>query len=157
MMSFITRQLTTLITAVCLCLGASIAMANLGDTDDAATDSAGFAEGKAAIEAQDWRTAIAALSKTAEEYPDSADTQNFLAYAYRKSGNLDAALEHYQRALEIDPSHKHAREYLGEAYLMKDDLASAQKQLEALAKLCTPIPCEEYKELKQAIEAYKKK
>ena len=156
-MSVITRKLSGLIAVAWLCLGASIAMANLGDSDDEATDAPGFTEGKAAIEAQDWATAIIALSKTAEEYPDSADTQNFLAYAYRKSGNLEAALEHYQRALEIDPSHKHAREYLGEAYLMKDDLASAEKQLEALAKICTPIPCEEYKELKQAIEAYKKK
>lgn len=156
-MSFITRKLTSLIAVLCLCMSASTAMANLGSSDDEATESAGFAEGKAAIEAQDWTTAIAALSKTAEEYPDSADTQNFLAYAYRKSGNLEAALEHYQRALEIDPSHKHAHEYLGEAYLMKDDLASAQKQLEVLAKICTPIPCEEYKELKRAIEAYKKK
>ena len=156
-MSVITRKLTGLIAVAFLCLSASIAMANLGDSDDEATYSPGFTEGKAAIEAQDWATAIIALSKTAEEYPDSADTQNFLAYAYRKSGNLEAALEHYQRALEIDPSHKHAHEYLGEAYLMKDELASAEKQLEALAKICTPIPCEEYKELKRAIEAYKKK
>jgi len=156
-MSVITRKLTGLIAVACLCLSGSVAMANLGDSDDPATDAPGFAEGKAAIEAQDWTTAIVALSKTAEEYPDSADTQNFLAYAYRKSGNLEAALEHYQRALEIDPSHKHAHEYLGEAYLMKDDVASAEKQLEALAKICTPIPCEEYKELKQAIEAYKNK
>ena len=156
-MAFITRKLTGLIAVLCLCMGASIATANLGSDDDEATESPGFAEGKAAIEAQDWTTAIVALSKTAEEFPDSADTQNFLAYAYRKSGNLEAALEHYQRALEIDPSHKHAHEYLGEAYLMKDDLASAQKQLEALAKICTPIPCEEYKELMRAIEAYKNK
>ena len=156
-MSLITRKLSALIAAICLCMSASVALANLGDDDDEATESAGFSEGKAAIEAQDWTTAIAALSKTAEEYPDSANTQNFLAYAYRKSGNLEAALQHYQRALEIDPSHKHAHEYLGEAYLMKKDLASAQKQLEALAKICTPIPCEEYKELKRAIEAYQKK
>jgi Flp pilus assembly protein TadD len=156
-MSVITRKLTGLFAVVLLCLSGSIALANLGDSDDPATDDPGFAEGKAAIEAQDWTTAIAALSKTAEAYPDSADTQNFLAYAYRKSGNLEAALEHYQRALEIDPSHKHAHEYLGEAYLMKDDLASAQKQLEALAKICTPIPCEEYKQLERAIQAYKNK
>lgn len=150
------RKLTRLIAVVSLCLVGSLALANLGDSDDAATDDPGFAEGKAAIEAQDWTTAIAALTKTAEAYPDSADTQNFLGYAYRQSGNIDAALEHYQRALELDPSHKHAREYLGEAYLMKQDLSGAQEQLAELAKICTPIPCEEYKELKRAIEAYEK-
>jgi Flp pilus assembly protein TadD len=156
-MTVVTRKLIEFIAIVSVCLSASIAMANLGDSDDSATDAPGFAEGKAAIEAQDWATAIIALSRTAEEYPDSADTQNFLAYAYRKSGDLDAALEHYQRALKIDPSHKHAREYLGEAYLMKNDLPAAEQQLAELAKICTPIPCAEYKELKRAIEAYKNK
>jgi Flp pilus assembly protein TadD len=131
-MHFTTRKLPGLLAVVSLCLGTSIAMANLGDSGDPATDAPGFGEGKAAIEAQDWATAIIALSKTAEEYPDSADTQNFLAYAYRKSGDLDAALEHYQRALKIDPSHKHAREYLGEAYLMKNDLPAAEQQLAEL-------------------------
>ncbi|MGD2139023.1 MAG: tetratricopeptide repeat protein [Burkholderiales bacterium] len=149
------RKLTSLIAVVSLCLVGSLALANLGDTDDAATDDPGFAEGKAAIEAQDWNTAIAALTKTAEAYPDSADTQNFLGYAYRQSGDLDAAFKHYQRAVDLDPSHKHAREYLGEAYLMKRNLPGAEEQLAELAKICTPIPCEEYKELKRAIEAYK--
>lgn len=138
-----------------LCLLGSIASANLGDTDDSATDDPGFVEGKAAIESGDWKTAIEALSKTAETYPDSADTQNFLGYAYRQSGNLDAALRHYERALEIDPSHKPTHEYLGEAYLMKNDLSGAEQHLAELARLCTPIPCEEYKELKRAIDAYK--
>ncbi|NIO43097.1 MAG: tetratricopeptide repeat protein, partial [Burkholderiales bacterium] len=60
-----------------------------------------------------------------------------------------------QRALEIDPSHKHAHEYLGEAYLMQEDLAGAEQHLAELARICTPIPCEEYKELKRAVEAFK--
>lgn len=149
------RKLTGFIVVLTLCLSGTLALANLGDSDDPATDDPGFEEGKAAIEAQDWVTAIAALSKTAEAYPDSADTQNFLGYAYRKSGDLDAALEHYQRALEIDPTHKHAHEYLGEAYLMKNDLGGAEQHLAELAKICSPIPCEEYKELKRAVEAYK--
>ena len=149
------RKLTGLIVTLSLCLSASLALANLGDSDDPATDDPGFVEGKAAIEAQDWAAAIAVLSKTAEAYPDSADTQNFLGYAYRKSGDLDSALEHYQRALEIDPTHKHAHEYLGEAYLMKNDLDGAEQHLAELAKICTPIPCEEYKELKRAVDAYK--
>lgn len=155
MMSSGARKLIGIIAILSLGLSGTLALANLGDTDDPATDDPGFAEGKAAIEAQDWVTAIAALSKTAEAYPDSADTQNFLGYAYRQSGDLETALQHYQRALEIDPSHKHALEYLGEAYLMKDDLAGAEQQLTELAKICTPIPCEEYKELKRAVEAYK--
>jgi Flp pilus assembly protein TadD len=155
-MSHIARNLIGAVIVLSLCLIGSVAFANLGDTDDSATDDPGFLEGKAAIESGDWTKAIDILNKTAEAFPDSADTHNFLGYAYRQSGNLDAAFQHYQRALEIDPSHKHAHEYLGEAYLMKNDLDGAEKQLAELARLCSPIPCEEYKELKHAVEAFKK-
>lgn len=151
----IARHLLEGIAVLTLCLFGSIASANLGDTDDSATDDPGFVEGKAAIESGDWAKAITVLTKTAEAYPDSADTQNFLGYAYRQSGNLDAAFRHYARALEIDPSHKPTHEYLGEAYLMKNDLKGAEQHLAELAKLCSPIPCEEYKELKRAVDAFK--
>ena len=157
-MSLITRILTGACVAVVLCLCVPLASACMGGfSDDSATDDPSFQEGKAAIEAQNWAGAIEILGKTAEAFPDSADTQNFLGYAYRKSGDLDAALRHYQRALEINPAHKHAHEYLGEAYLMKDDLAGAQQHLAELAKICAPIPCEEYRELKRAVDEFKKK
>ncbi|UCH48315.1 MAG: tetratricopeptide repeat protein [Betaproteobacteria bacterium] len=155
-MSRLAHKLIHVIAALSLCLSGSVVLANLGDTDeDPAIDDPGFSQGRAAIEAEEWAKAIDELKRTADLYPDSADTHNFLGYAYRKAGNLDAAFQHYQRALEIDPSHKHAHEYLGEAYLMKNDLAGAEQQLAELAKICTPIPCEEYKELKKAVEAFK--
>lgn len=34
------------------------------------------------------------------------------------SGQLDLAFKHYQRALQLDPRHLGAHEYIGEAYLM---------------------------------------
>ena len=154
-MPCIARALIYAFVVLSLMLSGSVAFANLGDSDDPATDDPMFEEGKAAIEAQDWTKAINILSKTADAYPESADTQNFLGYAYRKSGNIDAAFQHYRRALEIDPAHKHALEYLGEAYLMKDDLGGAEQQLAELARICSPIPCEEYKELKRAVDAFK--
>lgn len=155
-MSRFAHKLVGVVVALSLCLGASAALANLGDTDDdPAVDDPGFSQGRAAIEAQQWNKAIDVLKKTADLYPDSADTHNFLGYAYRQAGDLDAAFRHYQRALEINPAHKPAHEYLGEAYLMKNDLAGAEQHLAELAKICTPIPCEEYKELKRAVEAFK--
>ncbi|UCD68236.1 MAG: tetratricopeptide repeat protein [Betaproteobacteria bacterium] len=154
-MSRITRYLMRTFAVLSLFLSGSVAFANLGDTDDSAIDDPGFSQGRAAIEAEDWAEAINVLKKTADIYPDSADTHNFLGYAYRQAGNLDAAFQHYQRALEIDPAHKHAHEYLGEAYLMTKDLASAEQHLAELAKICTPIPCEEYQELKRSIDAFK--
>jgi len=148
------RFLPALVLAFAL---APLAFANLGSSDDDASEHPGFIEGKAAIEAQEWNKAIAALKTTAEAYPDSADTQNYLGYAYRQSGDLKSAFAHYQRALEIDPMHKHAHEYLGEAYLMTNDLPAAEKHLAELARICSPIPCEEYKELKRAVDAFKNK
>lgn len=155
-MSRIARHLVEAFAVLSLCLIGSFAFANLGDSDDAATDDPGFLEGRAAIESGNWTKAIEVLNSTAEAFPDSADTQNFLGYAYRQSGDLDAAFRHYQRALEIDPSHKPTHEYLGEAYLMNNDLGGAEQHLAELARLCSPIPCEEYKELKRAVEDFKK-
>ena len=157
MMLFIARKFATTVFLLTFGFAAPSALANLGASGDDASEDAGFLEGRAAIESQDWSKAIEILGKTAEEFPDSADTQNYLGYAYRKSGDLNTALLHYKRALEIDPTHKHAHEYLGEAYLMKDDLTGAQQHLAELEKICTPIPCEEYKELKRAVDEFRKK
>jgi Flp pilus assembly protein TadD len=89
-------------------------------------------------------------------HPDSADTQNLLGYAHRKSGNLDLAFKHYNAALKLDPAHKPAHEYIGEAYLMSNDVANAEKHLAELKRLCSPFPCEELKELRRAVDEYKK-
>jgi len=158
-MSLITRRLTSACAILALGLCVPLTSANMGPPveDDSAGDDPGFEEGRAAIEAQNWAKAIDILGKTAQAFPDSADTQNLLGYAFRKSGDLDTAFKHYKRALQINPVHKHAHEYLGEAYLMKDDLASAEQHLIELEKICTPIPCEEYKELKRAVDEFKNK
>ena len=129
--------------------GASLA--NLGEVDGAELENPIIAEGKAALQQEDWSTAIAAFEQALENLSTSADLQNFLGYAYRKSGDLSKALEHYRIALEINPDHKGALEYLGEAYITLGDLKSAKIQLERLKHLCSPIPCEELKALQQAI------
>jgi tetratricopeptide (TPR) repeat protein len=58
-----------------------------------------------------------------------ADALNMLAFTQRKTGDLDAALENYHRALELRPKFPEAREYLGEAYLQL-----ALRELETLRK-----------------------
>ena len=75
-------------------------------------------EGKKAIEAKNWKQAVALLSKAAAAEPKNADVQNWLGFAQRKSGNLDAAFAAYNEALKLNPEHKSAHEYIGEAYLM---------------------------------------
>jgi tetratricopeptide (TPR) repeat protein len=89
-----------------------------------------------------------------EAAANDADAQNWLGYAYRKSGDLDAAFLHYDKALAINPKHRGAHEYLGEAYLMTGNLARAEEHLKILDQLCW-LPCTEYTQLKTAVADYK--
>jgi len=132
------------------------ALANLG-AEDEESSNADWLAGKKAVEAQDWKGAVEHLSKAAAAEPENADIQNWLGFAQRKGGNLAAAFSAYETALKLNPKHKLAHEYIGEAYLMANDLPKAEKHLAELQRLCTPIPCEEYKDLKRAVDAYKKK
>jgi tetratricopeptide (TPR) repeat protein len=113
-----------------------------------------YASGKKAIEAKDWSSAIRALTSAALRDTRNADIQNYLGYAYRNSGELDLAFKHYNRALQIDPRHRGAHEYLGEAYLMVNNRAKAEEHLAELKKICL-IPCGEYEDLDKAIAAYR--
>ncbi len=110
---------------------------------------------KMAIKDQEWGRAIVLLNLSAANDNNNADVQNLLGFAERKRGNLDAAFIHYERALVLDPKHRGAHEYLGEAYLMAGNLAKAEEQLAALDKLCF-FSCEEYRDLKVAIADYQK-
>jgi tetratricopeptide (TPR) repeat protein len=113
-----------------------------------------FAAGKAAIAAKDWSTAIKLLSSAALRDTRNADIENYLGYAYRQSGQLQAAFAHYERALQLNPRHRGAHEYIGEAYLLTNDLSKAEEHLAALGRICL-IPCEEYEDLKKAVADYR--
>jgi Flp pilus assembly protein TadD len=107
-----------------------------------------------ATAAGNWKTATDSFSRVASREPDNADVQNHLGYAWRKSGNLDLAFKHYNDALRLDPKHKGAHEYIGEAYLIVNNLPKAEEHLARLDKLCF-FSCEEYRDLKKAVEQYK--
>jgi tetratricopeptide (TPR) repeat protein len=85
----------------------------------------------------------------------NADIQNYLGYAYRRLRQFDLAMQHYQRALILNPRHRSAHEHLGEAHLARGDLAKAKEQLAALEQICL-MPCDEYDDLKRAITEYNK-
>ena len=108
----------------------------------------------AAVKAQNWPQVVARMGLFVERSPTNADAFNELAHAYRRLGNLDDAFKNYEIALKIDPRHRGAHEYLGEAYLQIGDLAHAEKELQALDSLCF-FPCEQYSDLKKEIERYK--
>ena len=84
-----------------------------------------------------------------------ADIYNLLGFSYRKLENpeLDKSFAAYMMALEIDPEHAGAHEYLGELYLMRDQKNQALKMLSKLENLVGKN-AEEYKDLLKAIENY---
>jgi Flp pilus assembly protein TadD len=132
------------------------AMANMGSEDSNESSDANYLEGKKALQSQEWKRAIDLLSKAVQAEPNNADAHNFLGYAYRKIGKFDASFAQYNDALKLNPNHRNAHEYIGEAYLLTGNLPKAEQHLAELQKICSPIPCEEYKELKRVVDAYKK-
>ena len=114
--------------------------------------------GRKAMDAKDYKTAVGHFSKAVQELPNDSDAHNLLGYSYRKVGTFDKSMEHYQRALKLDSNNRGAHEYLGELYLDLNQPDNAEKQLAALKKACPFFgKCEEFEDLKKAIDGYKAK
>lgn len=77
-----------------------------------------------------------------------------IGFATRKLGDVDAAFAYYDRALSRDPGLVLTRAYLGEAHLMKHDLAAAEIQLREIERRCG-ASCEAYAQLAGHIAAYR--
>jgi len=131
-------------------------MANSAATTPAANkENADFVAGSKAIGRRDWKAAVDSFSKAAQKMPENADVQNNLGYAYRQLGDLDKSFAYYKEALRIDPKHRGAHEYIGEAYLKAKQPEKAAEHLAALESICGK-GCEEYQDLAKAIEKYGK-
>jgi predicted Zn-dependent protease len=113
-----------------------------------------FDEGKKAVDAKEWRKAVRSFEAVVKKSPDNADAHNLLAYSQRWLGNMDASFKHYAEALRLNPNHRAAHEYVGQAYLKVKNPAKANEHLAKLEALCGKS-CEEYTMLAQAIAAYK--
>ena len=109
-----------------------------------------------AVKAGDYAGAIPILTGVVATDPRSADAYNYLGYSHRKLGEVDEAKAYYLKALEIDPEHKGANEYLGELYLELGDVAAAEERLAVLDDACGFFGCEEFDELEEKIEAFRK-
>ncbi|MCJ0764139.1 tetratricopeptide repeat protein [Variovorax terrae] len=148
-------MIKTLIACLALLAGAAFA----ADTPSGPTASERMATARKAIDAKDWNKALFELSQAAREEPRNADVHNLLGYTYRKKAtpDLPKAFEEYNTALKLNPKHKGAHEYIGEAYLMDKKPAEAEKHLAALEQICGNKTCEEYEDLAKAIADYKDK
>ena len=107
-----------------------------------------------AIEAEDYSMAIKQLENLLNTRNNDADVLNLLGFSHRKLKDYVLAETYYNRALNIQPEHKGANEYLGELYLQTDRLAEAEERLKVLKK-ASFFPNRQYKDLKKVIKAYK--
>ena len=112
-------------------------------------------QARSAIGKQDWAGAQTILREAVARNPQSADYHNLYAYSMRKGPNpaMDLVFRHYNEALRLNPQHRAAHEYLGEAYLMAGNVLKAREHLAQLNKLCT-FGCEEYTMLKKEVASY---
>lgn len=118
-----------------------------------------MAKARQAIAARDWSGALRELQAHVRTAPNDADAHNLLGYSYRKRASPDVAkaFEHYRTALKINPDHRGAHEYIGEAYLMAGQPAEAEAHLARLEQICGNRSCEEYQDLAKAIGDWKAK
>jgi cytochrome c-type biogenesis protein CcmH/NrfG len=95
------------------------------------------------------------LEKFVKANPNNADGFNLLGYSLRNNKRYPEAILNYKEALRIDPNHRGAHEYLGQAYVQTKQLDKAKELLASLEKICG-TQCEEYIDLKKAIAKFKK-
>ena len=106
-----------------------------------------------AINKNDFAAAYDILAAKESAYSKNADLYNLMGYSARKLGRYDDSMVHYTKALDINPKHKGALEYMGELYLTLGQPDQAKTLLARLAKICT-FGCEEKRELQEAIAKY---
>ncbi|MGM5056956.1 tetratricopeptide repeat protein [Rhizobium sp. 814_E9_N1_1] len=115
------------------------------------TDAPDLTSVRAKIDARDYAGALAELRGLAEDN-QQADVYNLMGYTLRKTGDYRTSLTYYTKALELQPDHRAAREYLGELYVETGEMAKAEEQVSSLKQLC-PSSCEELEDLQEVIAA----
>lgn len=155
------KTIAALICALAASVGASYCLAaDVGPTVVAQPGvSERMAKAREAIKNKDWQKALVELNAAAKSEPRNPDVHTLLGFSYRKQAtpDLPKAFEHYKTALSLNPKHKGALEYIGEAYLMDKKPTEAEKYLAELEKVCGNKTCEEYADLSKAIADYKAK
>jgi len=101
------------------------------------------------IKNEKYNEALQGLEKILEQnkYKQDPDILTHYAFVLRKTKNFKKSEEYYNKALNIDPQHRGALEYLGELYV---DTQRSNLAKEVLKKL-ENCRCQEYSELKNYI------
>jgi len=104
---------------------------------------------RAKIKAKDFKAALAELTPMLTTF-QHADVYNLMGFSLRKMGEYKQAYTFYRKALDFNPEHKGALEYLGELYVETGQVDKARENVVLLKKLC-PSGCEELADLEKAV------
>ena len=91
----------------------------------ALTDQDFYDEARALVDEGQFAAALDILHHIKKQ--EQPRVLNYIGYTTRKLGDVDKGLDYYHQALALDPNYLRAREYLGEGYLQKGDVAKAKR------------------------------
>ena len=90
--------------------------------------------------------------KSLPDFGNRAERYNLLGFTARKSGDLIAAAEYYEKALYINPKHLGTLQYQGELFISLGDIEKAGQNLIKIKKICWIFSCDESTKLEDAIQ-----
>ena len=90
--------------------------------------------------------------KSLPDVGNRAERYNLLGFTARKSGDLIAAAEYYEKALYINPKHLGTLQYQGELFISLGDIEKAGQNLIKIKKICWIFSCDESTKLEDAIQ-----
>ncbi len=142
-------KMSKLCTLLALLLAAQPTTAARAVDTVTSTDAPDLTSVRTKIKAKDFKAALAELTPMLATH-QHADVYNLMGFSLRKIGDYGRAYTFYRKALDFDPAHKGALEYLGELYVETGQIEKARENVVLLKKLC-PSGCEELEDLEQAI------
>jgi tetratricopeptide (TPR) repeat protein len=110
----------------------------------------GYRAARALVLDGNYEEGIAAFK--ALDRDDSAEVANYIGYANRKLGNYDLAKVWYEKALAIDPTHVRTWQYYGMWHVEQGNMLKAADFLERIRLICGGTGCQEFQDLKGAME-----
>ena len=124
-------------------------------SEDGSSADEQFARGYWLAKTGAYEQAIAVLK--ALPHQNDPGVLTMIGYATRHLGRVDEALDYYGKALAQNPNLTNTRQYLGEAYLQKNDVAMAKLELAEIARICGNDACTDYRDLAREITAHEAK
>lgn len=110
----------------------------------------GYRAARTLVLAGQYDEAIAAFRALGED--DHPDVANYIGYAERKLGHYQASKVWYERALAANPNHLRTWQYYGMWQVEQGNMLRAQDFLEKIKLICGGTSCQEYRDLKGAMD-----